>query len=71
MHRLEQPDPHHLRDAARIVAVALVDLLPLEQRLHVPSLDADNRQPGGSQTVDQPLRERAGFDPDPAIGLAN
>jgi hypothetical protein len=27
MHWLEQPDPHHLRDPARIVAVRLVDLL--------------------------------------------
>ncbi len=71
MHRLEQPDPHHLRDPARVVAVALVDLLRLEKRLHVPGLDADNQQPGASQTVDQPLRERAGFDPDPDIGLAD
>jgi hypothetical protein len=27
MHRLEQADPHHLRDPARIIAVGLVDLL--------------------------------------------
>jgi hypothetical protein len=27
MHRLEQADPHHLRDPARIIAVRLVDLL--------------------------------------------
>src|SRR5215472_12040946 len=27
MHRLEQADPHHLRDPARIVAVRLADLL--------------------------------------------
>src|SRR4051812_5161702 len=68
MHRLEQPDPHHLRDPARIVAVCLVDLLRRQQRLHVPRLDADHRQLRRRQGSDQPLRQRTGFDPDPAIG---
>jgi hypothetical protein len=43
MHRLEQANPHHLRDPARIVAVRLVDLLRCQQRLHVSRLHADHR----------------------------
>src|SRR6266568_952661 len=35
MHRTIKPRPHHLRYAARIVAVRLVDLR-LQHRLHVP-----------------------------------
>jgi hypothetical protein len=42
MHRAVKPHPHHLRHAARIVAVRLVDLR-LQQRLHVPRLDTDHR----------------------------
>ena len=70
MHRLEQADPHHLRDPARIVAVRLVDLLRRQQSLHVPRLHADYRQLGRRQSIDQPLRQRAGLDPDPAEGRA-
>jgi hypothetical protein len=70
MHRLEQADPHRLRDPARIVAVRLVDLLRRQQRLHVPGLHADHRQLGRRQRIDQPLRQRAGLDPDPAVGRA-
>ncbi|MBC9033939.1 hypothetical protein IAG41_16235 [Sphingomonas sp. JC676] len=44
VHRLEQADTHHLGDAARIVPVGLVDLLRLQQRLHVPGLNADHGQ---------------------------
>jgi hypothetical protein len=39
MYRTVKPDPHHLRDAARI---RLVDLR-LQRRLHVPRLDTDHR----------------------------
>jgi hypothetical protein len=56
MHRLEQANPHHLRDPTRIVAVRLVDLLRRQQSLHVPRLDADHRQVGRRQRIDQPLR---------------
>ena len=42
MHRAIKPDPHHLGDAAGIVAVRLVDLR-FEHRLHVPRLDTDHR----------------------------
>src|SRR5262249_7045297 len=66
MYWLEQADPHHLRDPARIIAVRLVDLLRRQQGLHVPRLDADHRQLGRCQRIDQPLRQRPGLDPDPA-----
>jgi hypothetical protein len=33
MHRTVKPHPHHLRDAARIVAVRLVDLKNRDQRM--------------------------------------
>ena len=69
MHRFEQADPHHLRDPARIVAVRLVDLLRRQQSLHVPRLHADHRQVGLRQRIDQPLRQRARLDPDPAVSL--
>jgi hypothetical protein len=42
MYRPIKPDPHHLRDTARIVAIRLVDLR-FEHRLHVPRLDTDHR----------------------------
>jgi hypothetical protein len=45
MHRLEQTDPHHLGNPARIVAITFVDLLALQKRHHVPGLDADHGQP--------------------------
>ena len=44
MHRLEQADAHHLRYSACIVAVRLVDLLGLQQRLHVPRFHTHDRQ---------------------------
>ena len=46
--------PHHLRYAARIVAVRLVDLR-LQHRLHVPRLNADHRQSCFGQSAEQPL----------------
>jgi hypothetical protein len=36
----------------------------------VPRLDADHRQVGRRQRIDQPLRQRPGLDPDPAVGRA-
>jgi hypothetical protein len=42
MHRTVKPRSHHLGDAARIVAVRLVDLR-LQHRLHVPRLNTDHR----------------------------
>jgi hypothetical protein len=63
MHRLEQADPHHLRDPARVVAVRLVDLLRRQQSLHVPRLHADHRQVCHRQCIDQPLRQRTSLAP--------
>ena len=42
MHRAIQSRPHHLRHAARIIAIGLVDLR-LQHRPHVPRLDTDHR----------------------------
>src|SRR5262249_19357872 len=55
MHRTIKPRPHHLRYAARIVAVRLVDLR-LQHRLHVPRLNADHRQSCFGESAEQPLR---------------
>jgi hypothetical protein len=41
VHRTIQPHPDHLSDAARVIAVGLVDLR-LQHRLHVPRLDTDH-----------------------------
>ena len=41
MHRTVQTDPHHMGDAARIIAVTFVELRR-QRRLHVPRLDADH-----------------------------
>jgi hypothetical protein len=67
--RPEQVDTHHLRNAARIVAVALVDL-GFEKGLGVPGLDADNRQSGLHHSAEQPLRQSTGFKPDTLIRQA-
>ena len=63
VHRSEQVDPHHLRDAARIVAIALVHLR-LQKRLGMPRLDADRRHACFRQSAEQPLRQRPGFETD-------
>jgi hypothetical protein len=62
--------PYHLRDAARVVAVRLVDLR-LQHRLNVPGFNADHRQLGFGKCAEQPLRQRSGFQSDPleAVGL--
>src|SRR5262249_15197164 len=62
MHRTIKPRPHHLRYAARIVAVRLVDLR-LQHRLHVPRLNADQRQSCFGESAEQPLRQRSSFQP--------
>ena len=45
--------PHHLRDAAGIVAVGLVDL-GLQYRPHVPRLDTDHRQARFGECAEKP-----------------
>jgi hypothetical protein len=42
MPRAIKPGPHHLRDAARSVAVRLIDLR-MQHRPHVPRLNTDHR----------------------------
>src|SRR6476469_1120146 len=53
MHRAVKPNPHHLGDAARIVAVSLVNLR-LQRRSHVPRLDADHWQACFGESTEQP-----------------
>src|SRR5262249_16565997 len=60
MHRTIKPHPHHLRDAACIVAVRLVDLR-LQHRLHVPRLDTDHWQARFAESAEKPLRQRPSF----------
>src|SRR5260370_8323121 len=60
MHRTVKPDPHHLCDAAGIVAVRLVDLR-FEHRLHVPRLNTDHRQARFGERAVKPLRQRSSF----------
>src|SRR5215831_15054862 len=55
-----KPDPHHLRDATRIVAVRLVDLRP-QHGPHVPCLNTDHRQACFSEGAVKPLRQRPSF----------
>jgi hypothetical protein len=64
MHRAIKPNPHHLRDAAGVVAVGLVDLR-LQHRSHVPCLNTDHRQVGFRERTEQPLRQRSSFQSDP------
>src|SRR5262252_1035690 len=64
MHRTIKPHSHHLRDAARIVAVGLVDLR-LQHRSHVPGLNTDHRQGCFGKRAEQPLRQRPGFQSNP------
>src|SRR5215470_9000430 len=60
MHRAIKPRPHHLRDAAGVVAVCLVDLR-LQHRLHVSRLNTDHRQACFSESAEQPLRQWPSF----------
>jgi hypothetical protein len=64
MHRTIKPHPHHLRYAARIVAVGLVDLR-LQRCSHVPRLDADHWQARFGERAVKPLRHGSSFQPNP------
>jgi hypothetical protein len=68
MHRTIKPRPHHLRYAARIVAVRLVDLR-LQHRPHVPRLNTDHRQACFGESVEKPLRQRPGSQFNPLEGV--
>src|SRR5262245_21052658 len=60
MHRSIEPHPHHLRYAACIIAICLVDLC-LQHRPHVPRLNANHRQARFGENAVKPLRQRSGF----------
>src|SRR5215510_15987877 len=60
MHRAIKSNPHHLRNAAGIVAVRLVDLR-LQHCLHMPRFNADHRQLCFGESTEQPLRQWSSF----------
>src|SRR5271156_3545982 len=62
MHRTVKPRPHHLGDAAGIVAGRLVDLR-LQHRFHMPRLGTDHWQACFGESAEQPLRQRSSFQP--------
>ena len=64
MDRPVKPHPHHLRNAAGIIAIGLVDLC-LQHRPHVPRLNTDYRQARFGKSTEQPLRQRSSFQSDP------
>src|SRR3974390_1689311 len=64
MHWPIKPRPHHLRHAAGIIAIRLVDL-SLQRCAHVPRLYANYGQACLSQSAEQPLRQWPRFQSDP------
>src|SRR3974390_2328944 len=64
MHWPVEPRPHHLRHAAGIIAISLVDL-SLQRCAHVPRLYANYGQACLSQSAEQPLRQWPRFQSDP------
>jgi hypothetical protein len=62
MHRPEQIDAHHLRDAARVVPLALVHRR-FEERFRMPGLNADHRQTTGKHASAKPLNSHCGQGP--------
>ena len=69
VHRPEPAEPHQLRDAARVIAVRL-HRHRLERLPHVPCLQQFDRQPRFPRCRIKPLRQRPGFQPDPAQFIA-
>src|SRR5436305_12311711 len=69
MHWSIKPHPHHLCDAAGVVAIGLVDLC-LQHRSHVPCLNTNHRQVCFTERAKQPLRQRSSFQSNPleAVG---
>src|SRR3974390_2103180 len=64
MHWPIKPRPHHLRHAAGIIAIRLVDL-SLQRCAHVPRLYANDGQARLGQSAEQPLRQWPRFQSDP------
>src|SRR3974390_1392812 len=64
MHWPIEPRPHHLRHAAGIIAIRLVDL-SLQRCAHVTRLYANSRQALLGQSAEQPWRQWPRFQSDP------
>src|SRR3974390_1188356 len=64
MHWPIEPRSHHLRHAAGIIAIRLVDL-SLQRCAHVPRLYANYGQARLGQSAEQPLRQWPRFQSDP------
>src|SRR5437016_13500545 len=62
MHWTIKSDPHHLRDATRVVAVRLVDLR-LQHGSHVSCLNTNHWQARFGENAVKPLRQRSSFQP--------
>src|SRR5207342_3664149 len=62
MNRSIKPHPHHLRYAACVIAVGLVDLC-LQHGPHVPRLNANHREACFGENAVKPLRQRSSFQP--------
>src|SRR5512139_2226605 len=69
MPRTIKSRPHHLRHAAGIVTVGLVDLC-LQHRSHMSRLNTDHRQICFAESAVKPLRQWPGFQSNPleAVG---
>src|SRR3954468_1009480 len=63
VNRSVEADPHHLCDAAGIVAVRLVHLSG-ESGFHVPRLGTDRWESGLDQCAEQPLGQWASLEAD-------
>src|SRR6516164_8087079 len=64
MRRAIKSHPHHLRDAARVVAISLIDLR-LQHRPHMARLNTDHRQICFGERTEEPLRQRSSFQSNP------
>jgi hypothetical protein len=62
MHGSIESRSHHLRYAACIIAICLVDLC-LQHGLHVPRFNANHRQARFGENAVKPLRQRSSFQP--------
>jgi hypothetical protein len=65
----EQVDAHHLRYAACIIPISLINLR-FQKSLGMPGLDANHRQAGIRESAVQPLRQRASFKPNSHEAIA-
>src|SRR5437899_7548023 len=62
MYRSIESRPHHLRYAARVIAVCLVDLC-FQHGPHVPRFNTNHWQARFGENAVKPLRQRSSFQP--------